>query len=98
MVTEIPKNTKSKMEIATKDWTLDPIVPLGQIDYGFGYSITRFPYTPYSIYLTGTINLGLLPESPYWVSLGHVPVSSSGPLRAQGIFGGHKARLGMVSA
>ena len=31
------------------------IVPLKEIEYGFGYAVTRSPYTPYSIYLTGTI-------------------------------------------
>ena len=32
------------------------IVPL-KIEYGFGYIIKRSPYTPYSIYLRGTITL-----------------------------------------
>ena len=27
------------------------------MEYGFGYIITRSPYTPYSIYLRGTIVL-----------------------------------------
>ena len=31
------------------------IVPLERIEYGFGYIIIRSPYTPYSIYLSGTI-------------------------------------------
>ena len=38
--------------------TINPIVPLEQIKYGFGYTVVRSPYTPYtpySIYLRGTI-------------------------------------------
>ena len=36
----------------------DPhIVPLKSIEYGFGYVLIRPPYTPYSIYLRGTITL-----------------------------------------
>ena len=31
------------------------IVPLKQIESGFGYIIIRSPYTPYSTYLRGTI-------------------------------------------
>ena len=31
------------------------IVPLQYIEHGFGYTILRSPYTPYSIYLRGTI-------------------------------------------
>ena len=27
-------------------------------DYGFGYIIIRYPYTPYSIYLGGTVCVG----------------------------------------
>ena len=30
-------------------------VPPKKIEYGFGYVIVRPPYTPYSIYLRGTI-------------------------------------------
>ena len=30
------------------------IVPLKQIEYGFGYLFVRFPSTPYSMYLRGT--------------------------------------------
>ena len=33
------------------------IVPLKWIEYGFGYVKTSSPYTPYSIYLRGTIHL-----------------------------------------
>ena len=33
------------------------IVPMMWIEYGFGYMIIRSPYTPYSIYLRGTIGL-----------------------------------------
>ena len=36
--------------------TLEPIVPLKYIEYGFGYIIIRSPYTPYSIYLRGIIH------------------------------------------
>ena len=31
------------------------VVPLKQIEHGFGYVIIRSPYTPYSIYLSGTV-------------------------------------------
>ena len=31
--------------------------PLKYIEYGFGYIIVRFPPTPYSIYLRGTVGL-----------------------------------------
>ena len=31
-------------------------VPLKQIEFGLGYNIIRSPYTPYSIYLRGTID------------------------------------------
>ena len=31
------------------------IVPLKYIEYGFGYTIIRSPYTPCSIYLRGTM-------------------------------------------
>ena len=33
------------------------IVPLKQIEYGFGYIIIRSSYTPYSIYLRETVGL-----------------------------------------
>ena len=33
------------------------IVPLKQIEYGFGHFTIRFPYIAYSIYLRGTIGL-----------------------------------------
>ena len=36
------------------------IVPLKQIEYGFGHIITRSPYTPYSIYLRGTVGLNIV--------------------------------------
>ena len=36
-----------------------PIVPLKYIEYGFGYIIIRSPYTPYSVYLGGTIHWDL---------------------------------------
>ena len=31
----------------------NPLVPLKYTEYGFGYSIIRSPYTPYSVYLRG---------------------------------------------
>ena len=42
------------------------MVPLKQIEYGFGsiIIIIRSPYTPYSIYLRGTIGFGVLGSHP----------------------------------
>ena len=37
------------------DVSLELIVPLKYIKYGFGYIIIRTPYTPYFIYLRGMI-------------------------------------------
>ena len=31
------------------------IVPLKEIEYGFGYIVIRSPYTPHSIYLRGIV-------------------------------------------
>ena len=31
------------------------VVPFNQIEYGFGHIVIRSPYTPYSVYLKGTI-------------------------------------------
>ena len=43
----------------------ESIVPLNQIEYGFGYIIIRSPYFPYSIYLRGTIySHGISQEFP----------------------------------
>ena len=42
-------------EGAKLNTTTPLIVPLKKIEYGFGYTIIRSPYTPYSIYLRGTI-------------------------------------------
>ena len=34
------------------------LVPLKYIEYGFGHVTLRSPYTPYPIYLRGTIAVG----------------------------------------
>ena len=39
------------METTIKGLGFGVIVPRKKIEYGVGYSITRSPYTPYSIYL-----------------------------------------------
>ena len=39
------------------------IIPLKQIEYGFGYVLISSPYTPYSIYFRGTIH-PLSPGTP----------------------------------
>ena len=43
----------------TERGVLGGIVPLKKMEYGFGCSITRSPYTPYSIYLRRTITIWL---------------------------------------
>ena len=51
---------------STKPEPLNPLrlmVPLKQIEFGFGYILIRSPYTPYSIYLRGTIIP--IPQSPH---------------------------------
>ena len=37
--------------VAPACFRVETIVPLKQIEYGFGYIIIRSPYTPFSIYL-----------------------------------------------
>ena len=51
------------------------MVPLKLIEYGFGHIIIRYPYTPYSIYLRGTIESlhplhAVIPIFPAVVGLG----------------------------
>ena len=46
---------------STKRESYTHIVPLELIDHGFGYIIIRSPYTPYSIYLRGTLLIYLWP-------------------------------------
>ena len=54
------KQAESSTGIATS--LLSPsIVPLKVIEYGFGKITIRSPYTPYSIYLRGTITVSHLP-------------------------------------
>ena len=46
---------ESIKHLQTRALGSEDIVPLKWIEYGFGYVIIRPPYTPYSIYLRGTI-------------------------------------------
>ena len=57
-----------------------PIVPLNEIERSFGYIIIRPSYTPYSIYLTGTI------ESTLYVPSKHPLLGTTYP-RFQGVQG-----------
>ena len=54
-ITAVKKAARNHNPLSKLSWMFCLIISLKHIEYGFGYIMTRSPYTPCSIYLRGTI-------------------------------------------